>query len=195
MQDLHITPEPQDVGASAPADTSSQHANSARAIRQEESNTSTVVESLFYVENAVPKRRSSALKTEAKRVSEELWFTWPAVARKRHTKQQVTEAVEAVLSNVKLNARGSDLIAAGKRHVAERQASGAHFVKGLVPFLTKGLWQNWASEDEPSDVNVVTDAEWRRRVANYEHDGAWLSSYGPRPGQSGYVGPQLAGSR
>lgn len=153
--------------------------------------------SLFFVEGAMPKRRSKAWQAEIERVTETLWQTWPSVARKRHTRQAVFDAVQGVLTNIKLGARGDDLIRAGRNHVAERMASGAGYVKGLVPFIAKGLWQNWLEEDAPNadQAPIATAAEWRRRLANFEHDGSWSSSYGPRPGQQGYAGPPLSSSK
>lgn len=193
VQNSHVVKRPQDVVAEPEPSPTSLHANHAHAIRQED-NLLTEDNPLFFVEDAIPKRRSAAMKAEAKRVADELWFTWPAVARKRHTRQQVIAAVESVLGNVKLNARSDDLINAGRRHVAERSASDQKFVKGLVPFLVKGLWQNWATDDdEPQQKPIVTESEWRRRVANFEHDGSWSSSYGPRPNQAGYLGPKPQG--
>lgn len=140
--------------------------------------------SLFYVEGTMPKRRSKAWKAEVERVTEELWFTWPPVARKRHTRQSVFDAVEGALANVKLNARPDDLINAGKRHVSERMESGAGYVKGLVPFIAKGLWQNWAEDDAPYQP-PVDEAEIRRRMAIFNHDGYWKSAWGPKPKANG----------
>lgn len=192
VRHLHLVKPAQDVAENQGENASeAQDANPAHAIRRKVQDITSNVEtgtneSLFYVEGAMPKRRSKAWKAEVERVTEALWFTWPLAARKRHTRQAVFDAVESVLSNIKLNARGDDLIAAGTRHVAERAQSPeeARFVKGLVPFLTKGLWQNWAVEDEPY-TPPVDDKELRRRRAIFEHDGYWKSDWGPKPMSNG----------
>lgn len=83
------------------------------------------------------------------RVFDALWTLWPAVARKRHPQQKVRDAIAGQL---KLGADPDQIIQAGRAHVAERMAQkGPEIVKGLVPWLTTGLWRNWASEAEPFD--------------------------------------------
>lgn len=60
-------------------------------------------------------------------------------------------------------------------------------------FLKPGNWSKIAEgayqRVKPAKPLAVSASEWRRRLANYEHDGSWSSSYGPRPGQAGYAGP------
>src|SRR5690606_30901820 len=116
VQDLHVVKQSQDVVVEDEKPTTSLPAKNARAIRQED-NPSKLEDTLFYVEGTMPKRRSKAWTEEINRVTEALWYTWPLAARKRHTRQAVFDAVASVLSNIKLNARGDDLIAAGRRHV------------------------------------------------------------------------------
>ncbi len=69
---------------------------------------------------------------------------------------------------------------------------------GLDWFLKRANWQKVGEQcylrngrKKPALPESVTPEEWRRRLANYEHDGSWSSSYGPRPGQEGYAGPPL----
>jgi hypothetical protein len=81
-------------------------------------------------------------------VFDALWTQWPAVSRKRHPQQKVRDAIA---NQLKLGADPDRIIQAGRAHVAERLPKGAEFVKGLVPWLNGGLWQNWASEAEPFD--------------------------------------------
>lgn len=84
------------------------------------------------------------------RVFDALWNLWPAVARKRHPQQKVRDAIA---NQLKLGADPDQIIAAGRSHVAERMAArGPEIVKGLVPWLSTGLWRNWLTDAEPFDV-------------------------------------------
>lgn len=196
VQDVHVqiphvqTATEKTVISQATADPPPD-ANFARAIPQEELLPSKVEEPLILVEGAVPKRQLRALdaahRAEAERVADDLWLTWPPAARKRHTR---VEVVAAALTQIKAGFRAADMIAAGRRHVAERVKSGENFVKGLAPFLSKGLWQNWLCDDE-SYAPPIDHAEWSRRIANFNYDGAWVSSWGPRPNERGYQGPPI----
>lgn len=177
VQDLHVQAKAQDVVSDPPEPTTSLPAKSAHAIRQEEINTSNVEEPLFLVEGAIPKRNCRAFNAEVQRVADELWFTWPPLARKRHTRAEVLAAVAAQL---KANARPQDLITAGKRHVAERIQSGEGYVKGLVPFLAKGLWMNWMADDEPY-APPVDAKERERRLRILKEDNYWAPDWGPKP--------------
>lgn len=100
-----------------------------------------------------------------------LWPLWPAVARKRHPQQTVRDAIA---SQLKLGAEPQQIIEAGKAHVAERLTKGPEFVKGLVPWLKTGLWQNWTGDE-------THDAERKRRLWVLETYGEWRSEWGPRP--------------
>jgi hypothetical protein len=108
------------------------------------------------------------------RVFDALWEQWPAVSRKRHPQQKVRDAIA---SQIKLGADPDQIIQAGRAHVAERLPKGAEFVKGLVPWLNGGLWQNWAGDTQASDP-VALHAE---RVAAFHECGVWHDAWGERP--------------
>ena len=127
------------------------------------------------------KLRSQKLDTRrdanasVERVFDALWDTWPAVARKRHPQQKVRDAVAQQL---KLGADPDAIIAAGRAHVAERVAAkGPEIVKGLVPWLSTGLWKNWTPTAPSAD-------ELRRRHELFAFNGTWADEWGPRPSQA-----------
>jgi hypothetical protein len=105
-------------------------------------------------DKATLKLRGQKLETRreanasVERVFDALWEQWPAVSRKRHPQQKVRDAIG---NQLKLGADPDQIIQAGRAHVAERLPKGAEFVKGLVPWLNGGLWQNWAADAEPFD--------------------------------------------
>jgi len=113
----------------------------------------------------------SKLRLDAKRAFEVLWPLWPPIARKRHPQQKVREALTA---QMRAGASADEIIAAGRAHVAERMKKGPEYVKGLVPWLSTGLWRNW--------VEQVDQTELERRLKLYAHDGTWNDAeWGPRP--------------
>ncbi len=114
-------------------------------------------------------RREANASVEA--VFDVLWPLWPAVARKRHPQQKVRDAIAG---QIKLGADPAQIILAARAHVAERQAKGGEFVKGLVPFLAQGLWRNWANDDGDH-------AEIKRRLWVFETYGEWRPEWGPAP--------------
>jgi len=104
------------------------------------------------------------------RVFDALWKLWPPEARKRHPQQKVREAVA---SQLRLGVDPEDILAAGRAHVTERIKSGPSFVKGLVPWLSQGLWRNWLETPDAEEI--------ARRIRLFEFDGTWLPEWGARP--------------
>lgn len=125
------------------------------------------------------------LRSSVERVFDGLWKTWPDVARKRHSRAKVQEAIRKQL---KLGADPDAIIAAGKAHVAERTRDGRdELVKGLVPWLAGGLWRNWAPNGgEPEKV----DWGLRMRVWRESAGEEWPERWGPKPDELGFLGPR-----
>lgn len=61
-------------------------------------------------------------------------------------------------------------------------------------FIKPANWTKIAegayAKSKPAKRAIDAD-EWRRRIENFRFDGSWSASYGPRPGQAGYLGPPL----
>lgn len=124
-------------------------------------------------------------KEYVERVFDALWRTWPDVARKRHPQAKVRDAIRGQL---KAGADPEAIIAAGTAHVAERTRDGKpEIVKGLVPWLSSGLWRNWA----PSGNGAAAPVDWPLRMQIWRDSGGqeWLERWGPQPGTPGFQGP------
>jgi 5-methylcytosine-specific restriction endonuclease McrA len=104
------------------------------------------------------------------RVFDALWKLWPPEARKRHPQQKVRDAVA---SQLRLGVDPEDILSAGRAHVTERLKSGPGYVKGLVPWLSQGLWRNWLETPDAEEI--------ARRIRLFEFDGTWLPEWGARP--------------
>lgn len=127
---------------------------------------------------------SSTLRADVDRAFSELWAVWPSTARKRHTQDEVRKAINTQL---RLGANADDLIAAGRKHVAERSAEGDQYVKGLKPWLTSGLWKNWVDEG-----GAASAERWDRRLEIWREHRDWnAAQWGPPPDQPGYRGPAI----
>jgi hypothetical protein len=114
-------------------------------------------------------RREANASVEA--VFDALWPLWPAIARKRHPQQKVRDAIA---NQLKLGNTADQIIQAGRAHVAERLAKGPEFVKGLVPWLSQGLWKNWVGDE-------ADETERKRRLWVFQTYGDWRPDWGPRP--------------
>lgn len=125
-------------------------------------------------------RREANASVEA--VFDVLWPLWPSVARKRHPQQKVRDAIA---SQIRLGAKPDDIVAAARAHVAERLPAGPEKVKGLVPWLSTGLWRNWIEAD-PIDWDKAL------RIWRVSEGKGWdRDKYGPAPNEPGYCGPPI----
>jgi hypothetical protein len=122
-------------------------------------------------QNLESRREANA---SVEQVFDALWPLWPSEARKRHPQQKVRDAIA---SQLKLGAKAEEIIAAGRAHVAERIKSGPSYVKGLVPWLSQGLWRNWLEAPDAAEI--------ARRLRLFEFDGTWLPEWGEPPRKQG----------
>lgn len=106
-----------------------------------------------------------------------VWAIWRGKDTIRRSRRKPSH--DAYCDAVKSGADPARIMAGASGYLSHRDKSkeGGKYLLAFAKFIAEEEFEEWAD----TTVDGADEAERRRRVKNFEFDGTWLPSWGPRP--------------